>query len=170
MATGNETTQNGGEKYKKAQEEARKRRKEEDPEKYKKDQEEARRRKLEQDQNYYNEAKRKTREKQQENTDETQRRHNFSRAVLLGPIFICSCCERCLFENGVTKITAKFKEKVEAQLPSEYERKNVNKLEKILRKTITDAANFHIGVKRIKNSAQPAITKEIMKAMEERNL
>ena len=65
---------------------------------------------------------------------------------------------------------AEFKEKVEAQLPSEYERKNVNKLEKILRKTITDAANEHIGMKRIKNSARPAITKEIMKAMEERNL
>ena len=29
------------------------------------------------------------------------------------PIFICSCCERRLYENGVLKITGAFKEKVE---------------------------------------------------------
>ena len=58
---------------------------------------------------------RKTRQQQIENTDERQRRQNFKREVIFGPIFICSCCERCKYENGVTKITEKFKEKVEAK-------------------------------------------------------
>ena len=100
-------------KYRKDQEEARKRRKEQDPEKYKKEQEIERKKYLEQNPNYYNEAMHKTRQKQLENTDERQRRQNFKRAVAFGPIFICSCCERCLYENGVTKITEKFKQKVE---------------------------------------------------------
>ena len=52
------------------------------------------------------------RNKEQAQVDKRKRRYNFSRGVIFGPIFICSCCERRLFENGVTKITEKFKEKL----------------------------------------------------------
>ena len=52
--------------------------------------------------------------------DEVERRRNFSKATIFGPIFICSCCARMLFENGVTKITTKFKEAVNKKLPSFY--------------------------------------------------
>jgi hypothetical protein len=52
------------------------------------------------------------RRRQNAKTDATTRLGNFNRAVLFGPIFTCSCCHRKLFENGVTKITGKFKEKV----------------------------------------------------------
>ena len=45
-------------------------------------------------------------------TDELTRRRNFTRATLFGPIFICSCCHRKLFENGVTKVTETFKNKL----------------------------------------------------------
>ena len=52
------------------------------------------------------------RRKKEAQINEWQRRNNFCRAVTFGPIFICSCCHRRLFENGVTKITEKFKEKL----------------------------------------------------------
>ena len=52
------------------------------------------------------------RKREQEQTDERARAYKFSRAVIFGPIFICSCCHRKLFENGVTKITEKFKAKL----------------------------------------------------------
>ena len=38
-------------------------------------------------------------------TKEEERIRRFNYANLFGPIFICSCCYRRLFENGVTKIT-----------------------------------------------------------------
>ena len=63
-----------------------------------------------------------------------------------------------------------FRTEVEEKLPVEYENKQVHKLEKILRKVITNAANNHIGTKRISGTAKPAITKEIKKRMEERNI
>ena len=40
------------------------------------------------------------------------RRSKFSQAIIFGPIFICSCCSRRLYESGVVKISEKFKEKV----------------------------------------------------------
>ena len=54
----------------------------------------------------------KTRKKQQGDIDEKARRLKFNLAILFGPIFICSCCSRRLFENGVTKITPDLKIKV----------------------------------------------------------
>ena len=53
--------------------------------------------------------------------DDNKRRENFSRAVIFGPIFICSSCSRTLFENGVTKITDQFKEKVNQKRESIFE-------------------------------------------------
>ena len=64
---------------------------------------------------------------------------------------------------------ADFREAVEAQLPTRYERKNTSKLEKMLRRAITKAAKEHIGVKKVGKDSRPAITKEIKLAMEERN-
>ena len=52
--------------------------------------------------------------------DEVKRRQNFSKAVIFGPIFTCSCCHRMLYENGVNKITEKFKDTVERKHPSLY--------------------------------------------------
>ena len=54
--------------------------------------------------------KQEQRRKKVENTDKQTRLRNFNRAVLFGPIFICSCCHRKLFENGVTKIKDHLKE------------------------------------------------------------
>ena len=48
------------------------------------------------------------RRKKEAQIDERQRRYNFFRAVIFGPIFICSCCHRRLYENGVTMITEQF--------------------------------------------------------------
>ena len=65
-------------------------------------------------------AEAKSRKKRNDNVNEEVRLENFNRAVLFGPIFICSCCSRRLFENGVTKITPKFKEKMEKMKPGFY--------------------------------------------------
>ena len=43
------------------------------------------------------------------NIDQQERLKNFNKAVLFGPIFICSSCSRKLYENGVMKISEKFK-------------------------------------------------------------
>ena len=69
---------------------------------------------------HQNQEKQESRDKQKENTDEKVRRNNFCRAVTFGPIFICSCCRRRLYENGVTKISSKFKEKLEEKKPGFY--------------------------------------------------
>ena len=45
----------------------------------------------------------------------------FNRANLFGPIFICSCCKRRLFENGVSKITNDLKRKIEEKKQGLYE-------------------------------------------------
>ena len=58
------------------------------------------------------EEKQSQRMRKQEQTDKTTRINNFNRAVIFGPIFTCSCCYRQLYENGVTKITEKFKDKL----------------------------------------------------------
>ena len=58
--------------------------------------------------------------KTRKNTDSRTRIGNFNEAVLFGPIFICSCCSRKLFENGVTKITPKFKKACDEKNPKFY--------------------------------------------------
>ena len=58
------------------------------------------------------EEKMNQRNKSNEQVDELTRRKNFTRCTIFGPIFTCSCCHRTLFENGVTKITNDFKEKL----------------------------------------------------------
>ena len=58
--------------------------------------------------------------KTRENTDSRTRIGNFNEAVLFGPIFICSCCSRKLYENGVTKITPKFRKACDEKTPKFY--------------------------------------------------
>ena len=99
--------------YKRAKEETIKRKIDEDPSAYIRVQWEAKRKLLEDDPDYNKKCLARYKDKQKANTDETQRQLNFNSEVQFGPIFICSCCKRRLFENGVTKITAIFKEKVE---------------------------------------------------------
>ena len=59
-----------------------------------------------------NNEKQAVRQKKIEKTDDRTRIYNFKRAVLFGPIFICSCCHRRLYEKGVTKITENLKRKM----------------------------------------------------------
>ena len=66
------------------------------------------------------EEKKNSRERKKTNVDQIERRRNFSKAIIFGSIFICSCCARMLYESGVTKITAKFKEKLFDKSPKFY--------------------------------------------------
>ena len=52
--------------------------------------------------------------------DDDDRLGNFNYANIFGPIFICSCCHRRLYENGVAKITEEFKAKVNTKKPNFY--------------------------------------------------
>ena len=101
--------------YRKAKKKSRAKQQAEDPIKYRETQQEVRQKQLDADSNYYNKAMKKTRAKQQANIGETERRCNFNFATMLGPIFPCSCCERELYEKGVTKITDYFKENIETK-------------------------------------------------------
>ena len=62
----------------------------------------------------------KHREKTYANFTDRERIRNFNRANLFGPIFICSCCKRRLFENGVSKITCDLKKKINEKNPKLY--------------------------------------------------
>ena len=55
-----------------------------------------------------------------ENVDDMERLRNFKRSVIFGPIFICSSCSRKLFENGVSKITEKFRKSVDEKKTGFY--------------------------------------------------
>ena len=57
----------------------------------------------------------RARQKKDNNSNDRNRIKNFNRANLLGPIFICSCCKRRLFENSVSQITEDFKLKVQSK-------------------------------------------------------
>ena len=53
--------------------------------------------------------------KDNESTDtKATRRKSFMEAVVRGPIYICSCCHRRLFQNSVEKVTDKFREKIKS--------------------------------------------------------
>ena len=63
----------------------------------------------------------------------------------------------------------KYREQVEDNIPENYERKGLKKLEKILRKSITKAANTHIGKKEIRPDSKPAFSTEVKKKIRERD-
>ena len=63
----------------------------------------------------------------------------------------------------------KFKKQIEDELPTNYERKNLKQLEKILRKTIMKAANTHVRKKRITQNSRPGYSKKVTQMMEERD-
>ena len=46
----------------------------------------------------------------------------------------------------------KFREDVDNEIPVRYRKKNINKVEKLLRKAILKSANRHIGKKKITGS------------------
>ena len=62
----------------------------------------------------------KLRKVKNENTTQKERFKNFNEAVLFGPICICSSCKRRLYENGVAKITQKFKTSLNEIKPGLY--------------------------------------------------
>jgi len=51
--------------------------------------------------------------KRNANFNDRNRIERFQRANLLGPIFICSCCKRRLFENSVIKLTSDVRQKID---------------------------------------------------------
>ena len=57
----------------------------------------------------------KSSQKKEQNLNEKEIQRNFNEEVIFGPIFICSCCHRKLYENGVTKLTAEMKEAFEGK-------------------------------------------------------
>ena len=61
-----------------------------------------------QDQNKY-------RSRQIDQIDALERIRRFNLKVLFGPIFICSCCHRKLFENGVSQMNEDFEEEIDAK-------------------------------------------------------
>ena len=62
-----------------------------------------------------------------------------------------------------------FSEQVERDLPKEYERKNINKLEQILRKTIIKAANKNVKKKEITKDSKPMMSQEVKEKIKERD-
>ena len=62
-----------------------------------------------------------------------------------------------------------FAQDVDNNLPTNYQKKNINKLEKILRKNILKAANKHVGKKKSSPQNKCWMTEEIKKAIQERN-
>ena len=64
------------------------------------------------------EAKKKSQENKKANVNDRERIYNFKRAVLFGPIFICSCCKRRLFENSIMKITDNLRTKIDMKRTS----------------------------------------------------
>ena len=54
---------------------------------------------------------------------------------------------------------AKFTEAVEQKIPAKYDKKNINKVEKILRNAITKAANRYIKKKKVTDSTKCYLTK-----------
>ena len=108
------------EDYNKANKKSRQKKIDEKPEQYKKennaDVRKWRQNKIDQNLKQYktdcNSAKKKSRTELASKIGEKERIANFKMAVQFGPIFICSCCKRRLFENGVKKLTQEFKQKM----------------------------------------------------------
>ena len=50
---------------------------------------------------------------------------------------------------------------LEDQIPNNAKKKSFNKIEKLLRKSTTKAAEKHIGTKKISNRTKPWLTDEI---------
>ena len=63
----------------------------------------------------------------------------------------------------------KFAEEVDKKLPKQYKKKNINKLEKLFRKTILKAANKHVGRKKCSFTNKCWLTEEIKEAIKSRN-
>ena len=64
---------------------------------------------------------------------------------------------------------SKFAEEIDKNLPTRYQGKNLNKLEKRLRKSILKAANKHVGKKKVTPSNRCEMTPEVKTAIKKRN-
>ena len=63
----------------------------------------------------------------------------------------------------------KLREQVEKEIPTNYQAKNINKVEKKFRKIVTGAANQHIGTKTNKRDSKPGYSKTVKEVIKERN-
>ena len=63
----------------------------------------------------------------------------------------------------------KFREDVDNEIPVRYKKKNINKVEKLLRKAILKSANRHIGKKKVTGSTKCYMTEEIKAEIKKRN-
>jgi hypothetical protein len=63
----------------------------------------------------------------------------------------------------------KFSDEVERKIPANYKKKNINKVEKLLRKAIIKAANKHIRKKKVTENTKSYLTDEIKEEIKKRN-
>ena len=63
----------------------------------------------------------------------------------------------------------KFRNEVENNIPKNYKKKNINKIEKLLRKNIIKAANKHIRKKKVTENTKSYLTEEIKLEIRNRN-
>ena len=63
----------------------------------------------------------------------------------------------------------KFSEEVEKTIPRNYARKNLDKIEKCLRKAVIKAANKHSGKKKISVKVKSYLTAEVKESIKNRN-
>ena len=63
----------------------------------------------------------------------------------------------------------KYKNDIEDLIPNNYQRANINRLEKKLRKAIIKSANKNVGKKKVSYQAKPWMTPEIKDAIKTRN-
>ena len=64
---------------------------------------------------------------------------------------------------------AAFREEFDQELPVNYEKKQIHKLEKIFKKVFDRTANKHIGTKKTNKDSKPAMTSTIKAKIKERN-
>ena len=64
---------------------------------------------------------------------------------------------------------SKFAEEIDKNLPTRYQGKNLNKIEKRLRRTILKSAKKHIGKKKVTQQNRCEMTKEIKESIKKRN-
>ena len=65
--------------------------------------------------------KERLRETERLNCGRIERLKKFRNAVKYGAIFVCISCNQRMFENGVTTVTAKFKETVDSKKTGLYD-------------------------------------------------
>ena len=62
-----------------------------------------------------------------------------------------------------------YRQQVEEKVPTNYEKKKIHKLEKVVRKILIEAGNHHIGNKNRRKDTKPGYSKKVKEEIDERN-